>query len=612
MIIKMKKQLRSSKTTTGRNMAGARSLWRANGMKEEQMGKPIIAVVNSFSQFVPGHAHLHEIGQVVKKEIEKRGLFAAEFNTIAIDDGIAMGHAGMLYSLPSRELIADSVEYVCNAHLADAMICISNCDKITPGMLMAAMRINIPVVFVSGGPMEAGRFNNKYLDLVDAMVAGADDSISDKDLYEIEKSACPTCGSCSGMFTANSMNCLTEALGLSLPGNGTIVATHSNRVKLFEKAAGLIVDLAERYYNDGDDSVLPRSIATKEAFMNSMSLDIAMGGSTNTVLHLLAIAQEAGVNFTMQDIDELSRKIPNICKVAPSSQYHIQDVNRAGGILGIMGELERGNLIDTSVKRVDYPTLHEAVSDWDIKGTKAQPAAFEIYKSAPSMEKNLRMGSHNTMYKELDTDREKGCIRSVEYPYNKDGGLAVLFGNIARKGCIVKTAGIDTSLFSFTGNAVIFESQDDAAEGILKGVVKAGDVVVIRYEGPKGGPGMQEMLYPTSYIKSKGLDKKCALITDGRFSGGTSGLSIGHVSPEAASGGELALIRTGDRIEIDISGRKINVLLSDAELKLRQNEEELKGDKAYKPENRDRVISSALKAYAANVSSADLGAIRLI
>jgi dihydroxy-acid dehydratase len=612
MIIKMKKQLRSSKTTTGRNMAGARSLWRANGMKEEQMGKPIIAVVNSFSQFVPGHAHLHEIGQVVKKEIEKRGLFAAEFNTIAIDDGIAMGHAGMLYSLPSRELIADSVEYVCNAHLADAMICISNCDKITPGMLMAAMRINIPVVFVSGGPMEAGRFNNKYLDLVDAMVAGADDSISDKDLYEIEKSACPTCGSCSGMFTANSMNCLTEALGLSLPGNGTIVATHSNRVKLFEKAAGLIVDLAERYYNDGDDSVLPRSIATKEAFMNSMSLDIAMGGSTNTVLHLLAIAQEAGVNFTMQDIDELSRKIPNICKVAPSSQYHIQDVNRAGGILGIMGELERGNLIDTSVKRVDYPTLHEAVSDWDIKGTKAQPAAFEIYKSAPSMEKNLKMGSHNTMYKELDTDREKGCIRSVEYPYNKDGGLAVLFGNIARKGCIVKTAGIDTSLFSFTGNAVIFESQDDAAEGILKGVVKAGDVVVIRYEGPKGGPGMQEMLYPTSYIKSKGLDKKCALITDGRFSGGTSGLSIGHVSPEAASGGELALIRTGDRIEIDISGRKINVLLSDAELKLRQKEEELKGDRAYKPENRDRVISSALKAYAANVSSADLGAIRLI
>ena len=608
----MKNQLRSSKTTTGRNMAGARSLWRANGMKEEQMGKPIIAIVNSFSQFVPGHTHLHEIGQIVKKEIEKRGLFAAEFNTIAIDDGIAMGHEGMLYSLPSRELIADSVEYVCNAHLADAMICISNCDKITPGMMMAAMRINIPVVFVSGGPMEAGRFNNKYLDLVDAMVAGADDSISDNDLFEIEKSACPTCGSCSGMFTANSMNCLTEALGLSLPGNGTIVATHINRVHLFEKAAGLIVDLANRYYNEGDDSVLPRSIATKQAFLNSMSLDIAMGGSTNTVLHLLAIAQEAGVDFTMSDIDRLSRKIPNICKVAPSSQYHLQDVNRAGGILGIMGELERGNLIDLNVKRVDYPTLREAVSDWDIKGSKVQPAALDIYKSAPSMAKNLKMGSHSTMYEELDTDREKGCIRSVEYPYNKDGGLAVLFGNIARKGCIVKTAGIDSSLFSFTGNAIIFESQDAAADGILKGAVKEGDVVVIRYEGPKGGPGMQEMLYPTSYLKSRGLDKKCALITDGRFSGGTSGLSIGHVSPEAASGGELALIRTGDRIEINISERKINVLLSAEELQLRKEEEKLKGDRAYLPEMRNRVISSALKAYAANVSSADLGAVRLI
>ena len=608
----MKNKLRSSKTTTGRNMAGARSLWRANGMKEEQMGKPIIAIVNSFSQFVPGHTHLHEIGQIVKKEIEKRGLFAAEFNTIAIDDGIAMGHEGMLYSLPSRELIADSVEYVCNAHLADAMICISNCDKITPGMMMSAMRINIPVVFVSGGPMEAGRFNNKYLDLVDAMVAGADDSISDNDLFEIEKSACPTCGSCSGMFTANSMNCLTEALGLSLPGNGTIVATHINRVHLFEKAAGLIVDLANRYYNDGDDSVLPRSIATKQAFINSMSLDIAMGGSTNTVLHLLAIAQEAGVDFTMSDIDRLSRKIPNICKVAPSSQYHLQDVNRAGGILGIMAELERGNLIDLNVKRVDYPTLREAVSDWDIKGSKVQPSALDIYKSAPSMAKNLKMGSHSTMYEELDTDREKGCIRSVEYPYNKDGGLAVLFGNIARKVCIVKTAGIDSSLFSFTGNAIIFESQDAAADGILKGAVKEGDVIVIRYEGPKGGPGMQEMLYPTSYLKSRGLDKKCALITDGRFSGGTSGLSIGHVSPEAASGGELALIRTGDRIEINISERKINVLLSDEELQMRKEEEESKGDRAYLPKMRNRVISSALKAYAANVSSADLGAIRLI
>ncbi len=593
-------------------MAGARSLWRANGMKEEQMGKPIIAVVNSFSQFVPGHVHLHEIGQIVKKEIEKKGLFAAEFDTIAIDDGIAMGHAGMLYSLPSRELIADSVEYVCNAHLADAMICISNCDKITPGMLMAAMRMNIPAVFVSGGPMEAGLLKNKYLDLVDVMVAGADDSISDHDLYEIESSACPTCGSCSGMFTANSMNCLTEALGMSLPGNGTIVATHRNRVKLFERAAGLIVDLANRYYTDGDDSVLPRSIATKEAFINSMSLDIAMGGSTNTVLHLLAIAQEAGVNFTMKDIDELSRKIPNICKVAPSSQYHVQDVNRAGGILGIMGELDRAKLIDTSVKRIDYSTLREAVADWDILGGKAQPDAFEFFKSAPSMEKNLQMGSHNTAYKELDTDREKGCIRSVGHPYSKDGGLAVLYGNIARKGCIVKTAGIDSSLLTFTGKAVIFESQEDAADGILKGTVKEGDAVIIRYEGPKGGPGMQEMLYPTSYLKSKGLDKKCALITDGRFSGGTSGLSIGHISPEAASGGELALIRNGDQIGIDIPERKINVLVSDNELKKRRKEEEQKGDRAYKPEKRNREISSALKAYAAFVSSADMGAIRLI
>jgi len=608
----MKNKLRSSTTTTGRNMAGARSLWRANGMSEEQMSKPVIAVVNSFSQFVPGHAHLHEIGQYVKSIIEKRGLFAAEFNTIAIDDGIAMGHSGMLYSLPSRELIADSIEYVCNAHRADAMICISNCDKITPGMLMAAMRINIPVVFVSGGPMEAGIFKNKSLDLVDAMVAGADDSISDSDLYEIEKSACPTCGSCSGMFTANSMNCLTEALGLSLPGNGTVVATHKNRVKLFEKGADLIVDLAERYYNNGDDSVLPRSIATREAFLNSMSLDIAMGGSTNTVLHLLAVAQEAGVDFTMKDIDELSRKIPNICKVAPSSEYHVQDVNHAGGILGILGELDRAKLINTSVKRADYPTLKEALADWDIKGGKATEEAYNIFRSAPSLVKNLKMGSHDTLYRELDADRTKGCIRSVEHSYNKDGGLAVLYGNIASKGCIVKTAGIDESLFSFTGNAVIYESQDEAVEGILGGMVKAGDVVVIRYEGPKGGPGMQEMLYPTSYLKSKGLGKECALITDGRFSGGTSGLSIGHVSPEAAAGGELALIRTGDRIEISISERKINVLLSKEELTKREKEERSKGDKAYKPSNRNREIPSSLKAYAANVSSADLGAIRLI
>jgi dihydroxy-acid dehydratase len=523
-----------------------------------------------------------------------------------------MGHDGMLYSLPSRELIADSVEYVVNAHRADAMICISNCDKITPGMLMAAMRINIPVVFVSGGPMEAGRFRNKSLDLVDAMVAGADDSISDSDLDEIEKAACPTCGSCSGMFTANSMNCLTEALGLSLPGNGTVVATHQNRVKLFEKGAGLIVELTNRYYNEGDSSVLPRSIATREAFMNSMSLDIAMGGSTNTVLHLLAIAQEAGVDFTMKDIDNLSRKIPNICKVAPSSQYHVQDVNHAGGILGILGELERGKLIDTSVKRIDYPSLKEAIADWDIMGGKATEEAFNIFRSAPSLVKNLKMGSHDTLYRELDTDRKNGCIRSVKDPYSKDGGLVVLYGNIAGKGCIVKTAGIDESLFTFTGNAIVYESQDDAVEGILSDKVKAGDVVVIRYEGPKGGPGMQEMLYPTSYLKSKGLGKACALITDGRFSGGTSGLSIGHISPEAAAGGELALIKTGDKIEIKISERKINVLLSAEELKKREKEEKSKGDKAYKPANRNRIIPASLRAYAANVSSADLGAVRLI
>jgi dihydroxy-acid dehydratase len=608
----MKNPLRSSKTTTGRNMAGARSLWRANGMKQEQFGKPVIAIVNSFSQFVPGHVHLHEIGQIVKKAIEKRGMFAAEFNTIAIDDGIAMGHEGMLYSLPSRELIADSVEYVCNAHLADAMICISNCDKITPGMLMAAMRLNIPAVFVSGGPMEAGLHKDKYLDLVDAMVAGADNNISDEDLNDIEISACPTCGSCSGMFTANSMNCLNEALGLALPGNGTIVATHRNRIKLFEKASGLIVDLANRYYLEGDESVLPRSIAIRGAFMNAMSLDIAMGGSTNTVLHLLAIAHEADVNFTMKDIDELSRKIPNICKVSPSSRYHVQDVNRAGGILSIMGELERGNLIDSSVKRVDYPTLHEAISEWDIMGTKTLPEALDFSRSAPSMEKSLVMGSQNTSYNDLDTDREKGCIRLVNNPYSKDGGLAVLYGNIALQGCIVKTAGIDVSLLSFTGTARIFESQEDASDGILRGDVKAGEAVIIRYEGPKGGPGMQEMLYPTSYLKSKGLDKKCALITDGRFSGGTSGLSIGHVSPEAASGGELALVRTGDRIEIDIPGRKINVVLSEKELHEREKEEKLKGNLAYKPETRNRKVSASLRAYAAFVSSADLGAVRLI
>jgi len=606
----MKNQLRSSKTKTGRNMAGARSLWRANGMTDSQMDKPVIAIVNSFSQFVPGHVHLHEVGQLVKKEIEKRGYFAAEFNTIAIDDGIAMGHAGMLYSLPSRELIADSVEYVVNAHLADAMVCISNCDKITPGMMMAAMRINIPVVFVSGGPMEAGKLNNKYLDLIDAMVAAADSKVSDNDLFNIEKSACPTCGSCSGMFTANSMNCLTEALGLSLPGNGTVVATHANRVKLFEKAADLIVNLTKRYYDEGDDSVLPRSIATKAAFMNSMSLDIAMGGSTNTVLHLLAIAREAGVDFTMKDIDDLSRKVPNICKVAPSSHYHVQDVNRAGGILGIMGELQRSNLIDNTVGRIDYPTLSEAIADWDIVGGTAREEAFTTYSSAPSMIRSIQMGSHDTMYRELDTDRTGGCIRSAEHPYNKDGGLAVLYGNIASKGCIVKTAGIDPSVFVFTGTARIFESQDEAADGILNGEVKEGDVVIIRYEGPKGGPGMQEMLYPTSYLKSMSLDKKCALVTDGRFSGGTSGLSIGHVSPEAAAGGEIALLHTGDIIEIDVPGRKINARLSADDFNKRRKEEEARGEMAYKPLTRQRVISVALKAYAQNVSSADLGAVR--
>jgi len=608
----MKIQLRSSKTTTGRNMAGARSLWRANGMKQEQFGKPVIAIVNSFTQFVPGHVHLHEIGQMVKEQIEKQGLFAAEFNTIAIDDGIAMGHSGMLYSLPSRDLIADSVEYVCNAHLADAMICISNCDKITPGMMMAAMRLNIPAVFVSGGPMEAGLHNNRYLDLVDAMVAGADDKISDKELSDIENAACPTCGSCSGMFTANSMNCLNEALGLALPGNGTVIATHQNRIKIFENAAKLIVNITNRYYNEGDESVLPRSIATRNAFLNSMSLDIAMGGSTNTVLHLIAIAHEAGVDFTMKDIDELSRKIPNICKVAPSSQYHVQDVNRAGGILSIMGELERAALIDTSVSRIDYPTLHDAIADWDVQGGKAKDEAFDLFKSAPAMKKSLTMGSHNTSYKVLDLDREKGCIRSVNTPYSKDGGLAVLYGNIARNGCIVKTAGIDSSLFTFKGSAIIFESQEDAVDGILNNQVREGDAVVIRYEGPKGGPGMQEMLYPTSYLKSKGLDKKCALITDGRFSGGTSGLSIGHVSPEAAAGGDLGLLKTGDIIEIDISGRKINVLLTEEELLKRAKEERSKGEKAFKPETRNRNISGALKIYAAYVSSADLGAVRLI
>jgi len=608
----MKNILRSSVTTDGRNMAGARSLWRANGMADHHFGKPVIAIVNSFSQFVPGHVHLHKIGQLIKTEIEKRGHFAAEFNTIAIDDGIAMGHRGMLYSLPSRELIADSVEYVCNAHMADAMICISNCDKITPGMLIAAMRLNIPSVFVSGGPMEAGFNNGKFIDLVDAMVAAGDNSVTDKDLSDIEKTACPTCGSCSGMFTANSMNCLTEALGLALPGNGTLLATHINRLKLFKKAASKIVELASRYYHDGDSAVLPRAIATREAFMNAMSLDIAMGGSTNTILHLLAVAHEAGVNFNMKDIDTLSLRIPNICKVSPSSKYHIQDVNRAGGIFSILGELERNNMIDSSVKRIDYPSLHDAISEWDIVSQNLLPEAYKIYRSAPSMIASSEPVFNNTSYEELDTDRVDGCIRDIDHSYNPDGGLAVLHGNIARNGSVVKTAGVDPSLIPFTGPAKIFDSQEDAVNGILEGRVMDGDVVVIRYEGPRGGPGMQEMLYPTSYLKSKGLDKKCALITDGRFSGGTSGLSVGHISPEAASSGELALLKNGDRIEIDIKERRINVLLSENELAERKKIEESRGANAYTPLNRHRLIPSSLRAYAANVSSADLGAIRLI
>lgn len=608
----MKIPLRSLRSVTGRNMAGARSLWRANGMTDVQFGKPIIAVVNSFSQFVPGHVHLHNTGQIIKNEIARHGLFAAEFNTIAIDDGIAMGHEGMLYSLPSRELIADSIEYVCNAHLADAMICISNCDKITPGMMMAAMRLNIPAVFVSGGPMEAGRHMNRYLDLINVMVSAADNSVSAKELNDIETAACPTCGSCSGMFTANSMNCLNEALGLALPGNGTILATHRNRLNLLEKAASLIVDLTHKYYDEGDETVLPLSIATREAFRNAMSLDIAMGGSTNTVLHLLAIAHEAGVDFTMNDIDELSRKIPTLCKVSPSSEYHIQDVNRAGGIFAILGELERNNLINSTVKRVDYPTLHEAIADWDISGGKSKPIAFDYFRSAPGMIKSLEMGSQSNYYDEPDLDRTGGCIRNLENPYNKDGGLAVLYGNIAKKGCIVKTAGIDPSQFSFTGSAVIFESQEEAVAGILGDKVKEGDIVVIRYEGPRGGPGMQEMLYPTSYLKSKGLDKKCALITDGRFSGGTSGLSVGHISPEAAAEGEIALLRTGDRIEIDILTRRINVKISDNELGERRREEEMRPEGSFKPRNRRREIPASLKAYAATVSSADMGAVRII
>jgi len=608
----MQKRLRSATTTEGRRMAGARSLWRANGMKEEHFGRPVIAIVNSFTQFVPGHVHLHEIGQYIKGIIEQKGCFAAEFNTIAIDDGIAMGHDGMLYSLPSRDVIADSVEYVCNAHRADAMVCISNCDKITPGMMMAAMRLNIPVIFVSGGPMEAGVVDGKKYDLVDAMVMAADNSVSDEQMSKVERDACPTCGSCSGMFTANSMNCLAEALGLALPGNGTILATHANRKRLFEEAATRIVEMTYDYYKNGNENVLPRNIATKAAFENAMRLDIAMGGSTNTVLHILAIAAEGEVNFTMKDIDELSRVTPNLCKVAPNGTYHIQDVNRAGGILGILGELSRAGMLDLSVPRADGNTLGEAIAKYDIMAPTVIEDAFRRYKSAPGGGRNLVMGSQENYFNELDTDRAHGCIHDYEHAYNKDGGLAVLYGNIARNGCIVKTAGVDPSVYHFKGTAKVFQSQDDACNGILGDKVQAGDVVVIRYEGPKGGPGMQEMLYPTSYIKSMNLGKACALITDGRFSGGTSGLSIGHISPEAAAGGEIALVQDGDWIEIDIPQRKINMLISDEEMEARRSAEVSKGKEAFLPVGRDRMVSKALKAYASMVSSADRGAIRII
>ena len=609
----MKNVLRSQTSTAGRKMAGARALWRANGVTDDQFGKPIIAIANSFTQFVPGHVHLHDIGQKVKAEIEKLGCFAAEFNTIAVDDGIAMGHDGMLYSLPSRDLIADSVEYMVNAHKADALICISNCDKITPGMLMAAMRLNIPTIFVSGGPMEAGELDGKQLDLVDAMVQAADDSVSDEQVKRIESAACPTCGSCSGMFTANSMNCLNEAIGLALPGNGTILATHANREQLFMKAAKQIVENAYKFYRDGDDTVLPRTIATKESFKNAMVLDIAMGGSTNTILHILAIAHEAGVDFTMDDIDALSRKTPCLCKVAPNSdKYHIQDVNRAGGILGILAELSKGGLLNTNVYRADGNTLAQAIEKYDITRSDIAEEVKQLYKSAPAHRFNLVMGSQHTYYKELDTDRSKGCIRDMAHAYTVDGGLGILKGNLAPDGCVVKTAGVDEKIWKFTGPAKVYTSQDTACHGILSGEVVAGDVVVITYEGPKGGPGMQEMLYPTSYLKARHLGAQCALITDGRFSGGTSGLSIGHVSPEAASGGNIGLIKNGDSIEIDIPARSIKILISDEELEARRQAELARGTEAFKPADRKRVVSKALRAYASMVSSADKGAIRMI
>ena len=584
-------------------MAGARALWVANGMKREQFGKPIIAVVNSFTQFVPGHTHLHEIGQIVKKEIENLGCYAAEFNTIAIDDGIAMGHDGMLYSLPSRDIIADSVEYMVNAHKADAMVCISNCDKVTPGMLMAAMRLNIPAVFVSGGPMESHKLNGENADLITAMVKGGDPTVSDEELAKVEQMACPGCGACSGMFTANSMNSLTEAIGLSLPGNGSILATHKNRIQLFKEAAKIIVRNALAYYEDGDESVLPRSIATRQAFLNAMTLDIAMGASTNTVLHLLAVAQEGEVDFKMQDIDALSRKVPFLCKLSPNWQkYSIQEENRAGGILGILGELAKGGLLDLTCKRVNGATLGEDIAKYDITSPTSDSSCTRIYYSAPGGKFSNVMGSQETYYETLDTDRACGCIRDIEHAYMKDGGMAVLFGNIAQDGCVVKTAGVDPSLWHFEGPAVCFDSQEDACEGILGGKVKKGDCVVITHEGPKGGPGMQEMLYPTSYIKSMHMGKECALITDGRFSGGTSGLSIGHISPEAASGGNIGKIKDGDIIVIDIPSRSINVKLTDEELAARPQQ----------PLRRNRTVSKALRAYAQSVASADKGGVRII
>ena len=599
----MKHQLRSAVCTEGRRMAGARALWVATGMKREQFGKPIIAIVNSFTQFVPGHTHLHEIGQIVKKEIESMGCYAAEFNTIAIDDGIAMGHDGMLYSLPSRDIIADSVEYMVNAHKADAMICISNCDKVTPGMLMAAMRLNIPAVFCSGGPMEAGRWRGENADLITAMVKGADPSVSDDEMAQIESCACPGCGSCSGMFTANSMNSLTEAIGLSLPGNGTILATHKNRIELFRQAARQIVKNALAYYEDGDESVLPRSIATRDAFLNAMTLDIAMGGSTNTVLHLLAVAQEGGVDFKMEDIDRLSRHVPCLCKLAPNTQkYSVQECGRAGGILGILNELNKGQLLNGNARRVDGLTLAEAMKKYDITAQNIDPEADRIYHSAPGRKFSTVMGSQDAQWETLDTDRVEGCIRDLQHAYTKDGGLAVLFGNIAQDGCVVKTAGVDPAIWKFSGPAKVFDSQEAACEGILGGKVVSGDCVVITHEGPKGGPGMQEMLYPTSYIKSMHLGKECALITDGRFSGGTSGLSIGHISPEAAAGGNIGKIKDGDIIEIDIPNRSINVRLSDEELAARPQQ----------PVTRKREVSKALRAYAQSVSSADKGGVRMI